>query len=342
MISTVAPSSLSSGVYSSSNGLNLNLLGNLNNFGGSILSNGTVNISAGGSNFNNVISSTGVVPVISGSSVSLTSQTGGFTNSGTITANTGNIAFSSPRTAQLNLNDTGGRLVANHGSINFTNPLISANQTLSLIGGDFLAKNGVNVNAGNGAAYININNINAPLNVSASSAHITAATANLILGTQNITGDPTYYNTAGDVTLSSDISTGGANLAIVAAGNIVESASATGDINLNSGGGAITLLAGFNFTASDSTTSGNPGNPTTILTVTGGSSTGGNIMGAMGNINLISNGGAIILAAHSNAQGQLGTVNIGNINSGSTGTGVNGNVTIYAGSFFNLGRRVIL
>ena len=314
------------GMITAANGLNLASLGNFNNTG-SIASNGAINITSAGS-VNNVSSAGAATANITGSSVNLLSQTGNFTNSGHITASTGNVAFSSPSTAALNLNNTGGQVIANKGEIDFTNPITNSSQTLSLVGGDYLALNAVNINAGNGEAYVNVNNITAPLNVSASSAHVTAATSDLILGKQCVTGDPTYYNTAGDVVFSNDISTNGANLAVVASQSIRGLNSSATDVTLDSGGGAITLIAGFAFTSSSGLSSGNPGGSSEVLTITGASTTGGGIYA----LNLISHGGNILAAANSGPPtSNFGTMQLGNINSGATGSGVNGNVTLIAG-----------
>ena len=128
---------------------------------GSILSNGAITVNATAS-INNIAPISGTasssattvtnsaaahLPTILGSSVNLNSQSGSFTNNGIITASKGDVSLSTPGNVALNLNNTDGQLVANQGSINFSNPLTSSSQTLSLIGGNYLAKNAVNINA---------------------------------------------------------------------------------------------------------------------------------------------------------------------------------------------------
>ncbi len=63
-----------------------------------------------------------------------------------------------------------------------------------------------------------VNELTGVVNTSGSAAHVSANTADLILGTQCLFGDPTYYNT-GNIIIGGDIKVSD-DLAIIAGGNI--------------------------------------------------------------------------------------------------------------------------
>lgn len=64
-----------------------------------------------------------------------------------------------------------------------------------------------------------VDRINGPISNTGSLAHISVNSGDLVLGTQTLSGDPTYFNSGGDITISS-ISGVDGDLAFVASGNI--------------------------------------------------------------------------------------------------------------------------
>ena len=120
------------------------------------------------------------------------------------------------------------------------------------------------------------------VNINAGSNYFIASTPVLNLGNIKITGDPTWFNTAGDVVISGAIDATGAspNIAILASGNIY-SITGAGSIDSSTaqttgnGRANIVLVAGASLTTSSSTSGTN--DTTTTVTVTGGNSGGGYI-----------------------------------------------------------------
>lgn len=130
-------------------------------------------------------------------------------------------------------------------------------------------------------------------------------------------GQGTIQNPDGDVVLSSPLKFNGQNLAILAAGNIVATSKATlidlssSKVTINSGnGGALTMIAGFDFTSSGAST----GPVSGTFTIGSATENGGSILLPNVKINtssLVSSGnlhaGAITAIAHG------GTVNSGSV-----------------------------
>jgi hypothetical protein len=201
------------------------------------------------------------------------------TNSGVISSVHSDVTFAS--TSTINLNSTGGSVKAANGDINFRAATYSGSGDININGGTFTSNN-VNLNAGSGNVNVNANSSSGRVNTVADTAHVTVNNGNLLLGNQDIKGDPTYYNTNGDVTILGTIKTNGNDLAIVASRNILtgnftneglDTSSTTGP------GGNVTLVAGANFTTDGAPTGNDDSRSTLTLTNSAfagnGSKTGG-------------------------------------------------------------------
>ncbi len=326
------------------NGLNLSILGNLTNQG-TVNSIGTLNVSA-----NQVanVSTNNHQAVMSAPIVNIYTASGNVTNSGQIIAGSGNVQFNTAAAQNININNTKGVIQALQGSIDVRDLAYAGNANLNLSGGDWLSQN-LNLNSGSGIATANIGNVTGAINTNAGEAHVLASTQNLIIGNTALSGDPSYFNTLGKVTIAGNLNFSGQDLAIVAKTNIVTAAGA-GSINTSSSignGGNITMIAGANFTSSGPAQGNN--NHATTLTVNGGTAAGGyidlsgNISGSGASINTLTsassavggNGGNISLVAYGGTAGQSGKVSLPTavtVTSGGSGSGNNGSVTVIAGA----------
>ncbi len=142
----------------------------------------------------------------------------------------------------------------------------------------------------------------------------------------------TIVNNGGDVTLPANLIFQGQSLAIIASGNVTTTGATLIDLSSTTGdGGDLTVLAGFNSTGTPAgniiTQTANP------VTVTGISSTGGNINLSGVTINTsstVGSAGDVLLLAQSpgNVAVNAGTVVVGNINA--TGA-VNGGLVVVGG-----------
>src|SRR5579875_3057328 len=309
LISSVVPSTLLANVANPLPHLNLvlNAVQNIYN-AGQIISSGSLTMSAGGRIVNALPAGmSGPGPLIQAvNNVNLVSNN--IFNSGLITSTLSNINVGPGLQQDLQIDNKLGTLSALQGAINFRDASFA------------------------GAA-----------NVSAGQAHVTTATNNLVLGTMNLSGDPTFFNTSGNVSISSNMVFSGQDLSIVASGNVATVASSL-SINTSSStsnGGNILIVAGANAT-SDGTT----------LTLTnsslaaGGSSTGGKIDFVTSPLSTFTsqglsggpgNAGNITLVAYAGSAAGSGTINLPTLNnltvrSGGYGTGNNGNVTLIAGA----------
>src|SRR5438132_11889443 len=104
-------------------------------------------------------------------------------------------------------------------------------------------------------------NITGWVNVHAGEAHVTASTPDLRLGTMELSGDPTFCNSAGNVIIGGNIGLGPADLAIVASRDIINNPAAT----TISGQGHITMIAGAQFTTDGPASSLNASDSATTL-----------------------------------------------------------------------------
>lgn len=334
--------------------LTLNITNALTNMG-AITSAGNLTVNAG-SIYNQLpAGASGVSPIMQAvNNLNLNATLGNLTNSGILAATTGNVNLSSLN--NLVVNNVNGSIQALMGNIN-VHQVDDILNTLNVnaTGGNWLSEQ-LNINAGYGVVDFNINDVTGQVNVNAAAANLGAATPNLNLGNINIQGDPTWFNTGGNVLLSGPIVASGAspNIAILASGNIVSVSGATviDSSSAQTGGnaGTITLVAGANFSAGSGS---GTNDTTTTLTINGGSTTGGGIYldgtaptGFSGTPSAITgltsagvgannSGGNITMVSYAGTGAGSGVVRLPSavtVTSGGSGTGANGSITILAGA----------
>ncbi|MCW5823809.1 MAG: S-layer family protein [Cyanobacteria bacterium TGS_CYA1] len=275
--------------------------------------------------------------------LNIMSSMGQITNSGALTAALGNINIASA--ANLALDNTSGMIQAMN-QINIGDVTNQSTRNIAITGGDLIASE-INSYAGGGAIDIAVNELQGTLNAKADVLHVTAATDNLVLGTVNCVGDPTFYNTSGNITISGS-QTFGETLAILASGSVL--AQAGGNFTLQAGnatqGFDINIFSGVTITPTNpNTPSGGTvpgGQATNTVAVTAGN--GGDIDFTGATVTISSrattidgsnkNAGNITLAAFSNAAANTGgrvllpSTTI--LDARADGSGSNGNVNIYA------------
>jgi hypothetical protein len=335
--------------------LTLNALQNIIN-AGTIRSSGALSLNAGGSIINALPAGiTGPSPVMQAmTNLNLSSAIGNITNSGIMSAMS-NINVIAQATRDLTINNVAGQLQAINGSINIRDALFTGKANTRLWGGDVIAKE-LNMFSGKGIATINVEKLTPLVNITAGEAHVTTASDILRLGSINLSGDPSFFNTAGDVEITSDLIFDGEKLAIVASGNIltgnyvgpnagpVISTNCTSCLSGN--GGDILMVAGADFTSNGPSVllPPPPGDTSSILTINGGNAAGGRIDLSVGDAltQLSSTGGStgggaggnIQLIAFAGNDGNSGTIKIPTAVTvdASGGTGANGNITMIAGA----------
>ena len=308
------------GLYSSA-GLNLNVAGNLVNQG-TITTPGTLNIAATGS-ISNI--SAAAQAVMAAQNINISVGSGNIVNSGLIqAANYLNFNTSSP-TTNLNINNTNGVLQA-LGSISPVSGLLEGGvinlrsndanielANVSVTGGTIDAASETNVFGKDMAVHVE--QIKGAINSTGSVSHVSVQKGDLLLGRQILSGDPTYYNAGGDITIS-DLTVVGGDLAIVASGDILTTGNTT--ISTTAADFSVFLSAGYNFTAvpdnsSSSFPANDPGDASSILTFDGTTNPGKNINPAGNSISIHTSGtGTVTMLAS-------GDINLGNglIDSGS-------------------------
>lgn len=323
LISGHLPSDGGAGIFASQS-LLINVAGNVINRG-SIMAPDVLTINAGGTISN--VSNAAQQAVISAGTVNLFTATGNIVNSGLIAASAANLNINAAL-SNLRIENTGGTISALNGAINVRDHSFTEKYDLIIAGGDLLSKT-LNLHAGEGTVNVNSNDITGAVNIYAGKAYLMASTPNLVLDTVTLTGDPIFYNTAGNIVLGA-LSTNGGDLAVLASGNV----SITGAINTTpaaaGAGGDVWIVAGANIAAVGAGVT-----PTTTgtFTITNGGG-GGNISATSiaTNAKTANNaGGGIQLIAYANgATG--GVINLtGGITSGGLGTGANGTVLAIAG-----------
>src|SRR5262249_6762901 len=157
----------------------------------------------------------------------------------------GNVSFNTLPASALVLNNSGGQVVANAGTINFRTPQFSLKSATTVNSG-LMSAQAVNVFGGNGTVNVTCDQINGVVNVNGGKALVTASSGTLNIGTMNLSGDPTIVNTDGSVNLTGNLTIAGGDLAILAKDNITASASVN-SISTNGGtgrGGDIYIAAG--------------------------------------------------------------------------------------------------
>lgn len=316
--------------------LNFNAVNNIVN-AGTIASAGNLSMTAG-STITNAAAQANLAAMLSAvNSVSLAASN--IVNSGIITAMQGNINLASRLSSDLIVNNLSGQLSALNGMINVRDAIFAGNYNTILGGGNWLSKE-LNIFSGDGIVDVNVNDILGTVNINAGCAHVQAATNNLLLGSLIITGDPTYYNTLGSITLTGPVSTtSGQNLAFAARQDITVSGNIS-TIASSPTNGTLIFIAGANITGptplADTQINNNTANTVTIASG-GGSTTGGaiNLTGA-GNTITTSGGNLIMVAFSGSGAGSAltpGSISVAqSISTGSSGSSSNGSVTIIAGA----------
>lgn len=328
-ITTIVPADILKQISPQAGTVDLWLMSLTNVFNaGSITSSGQVNVIAQGSIVNQLpagYSGPAATPIIMGmTGTNLYSASGTIVNSGIISSLLGNVTFSTAIGRDLVLNNIGGQVLANAGSIGFFNP--SSKQLLEIMGGLLQAQT-IELAAGNGHARLSVDELQGLLNVSAGTAQIVSKGGTLNLGALNLTGDPTIANSTGDVVLNSNLVLPGQDLAILASGSI-RTAAGVNLIDLSStaafpNSGNLHVIAGYDFSQSGETyTIGSP------------SETGGSVL--LGGVQIktegasFGNGGNVTILAHDGTASDLptpGIINIGSIST-SSGVGAAGDVKI--------------
>lgn len=267
LFSSVLPASLSGGLNAMPQfNLSLTAINQIVN-AGTISSSGSLSMNAGAQIIN-----TGVMTAAQ--NVSVLSQIGNIVNSGVISAAAGNLNISTLASQNLIVNNINGLLESVMGNINFSVPNSLNKINMSVLGGDLVARE-LNFSAANGIVDVDTGRLEGLVNIESCGAHVTASTDNLQLGQMNIIGDPTFYNTGGDLTINSNLNfapvqfqSSPVALAILAAGNI-SAANGVTTISTNTApssapsnwpgsnpAGSIWIIAGVNFSASP--TDGSP------------------------------------------------------------------------------------
>jgi hypothetical protein len=189
-------------------------------------------------------------------------------NHGTIASLNSNVNFASNE--NLLVDNSGGTISAPNGDINFRTPDFVGKQDLNIVGGQAAARN-FNLYSGDGHVKVDMDRIDAAVNIQAGTSVVTAHGGNLQVNSVKLSGDPAFFNTAGDVTITGNWVFPGQDLAIVASHDVlvsgpngsnfqISTANAVGD------GGDITVVAGARFTSVGS-----------LLSIQGASDTGGQI-----------------------------------------------------------------
>ena len=294
--------------------------------------------------------------IASGASVGLASNTGVITNSGLVSAASGSITLNAPASIDLNITANGGTFKALIGDINIRETNYVGTAGANITGGNYLSNN-LNINSGTGTVNGRLGQVSGNVNTAAAVEHLTADSAVLTLGKQSISGDPTYANT-GDIDIAGPITVSGANLAIVAGGNVI---STSANASITDNGGDVLIIAGgvvSGGSTGGATISGtNPaGAAAASVAVALSGGTGGSIDFSGGNggtqstaalaidtSNVNGSGGNVTLVALSNNAGtnggsvafNNGNANLNIIDTHGTVAGasaVSGNVSVFAGS----------
>ncbi len=342
ILSTILPTALQASLNPALMNLTLNLsaINNIVN-AGTISSSANLNLYAGGSITNaGVNGATAVMQAMQ--NLNMTAMSGQIQNSGVMAAMLGNINVQTATMANLTLNNTNGVMQALNGQINIRNIMDIAKVNTTLTGGDFISRQ-LNVFSGDGSADMNVNNISGLLNITAGQAHVSTISQNLSLGSMNLSGDPTFFNT-GDIQITGDILVG-ERLSIISGQDIYIPNGATVNsitARTTNSGFDITIVAGANITTGTNPTSTVTGSPpsgaaTTVVTINGASGTGGDIDFSAAPSLLIDSqgasfgpGGDITLAAYGTAIGGGHVIMPGTIRS--TGSTTIGDITVLAGA----------
>ncbi len=308
---------------------------------GTIASSGSLDLSAGHSIKNE--SSTAVLRAHNDLSLSAPN----LINSGSIESLNGSVGIDAPSSI-LNVNNAGGTIQALQGSINIRSAQYSDIFDTTISGGNLLSHD-LNLNSGGGVMTVDVQELTGRVSQTGTAAHLTANTADLELGAICLTGDPTFFNTAGNINIAGNITVAEA-LTIIAKGNITSANNVKISALTGNQGFPITLIAGANITSTtggtNQTTVGpippaNPNNGSVTIDASKASTTGGNIIlgsnvvitTAPTNIGISNSGATVTLAAYS-ASAATGKIDISGASISTGGTGflaTNGDVNVFAG-----------
>lgn len=343
LISSVLPGNLTSDSYRSKVDLELNARGDLTNLG-TIESSGNLTlvsqlaptVSSNSPATSSTLTNSGTISAQD--SVFITANN--LNNSGTISAVNGGVSINGSPTLAINVNNTNGTISALNGAINVRNASYKGTFNNNITGGDLLSKE-VNLFAGNATNEVAVNELTGIVSQTGLAGHVSAATDDLKIGSTCLTGDPTYYNTAGNISITADLVVGEA-LTLIASGNIFSTDGTRVEARSASQGFDITMIAGANITSPGSGGGSTvpTGGVTGLVTFDGASMNGGSIVLGTSTINssptgTTGNGGNINLFAF---KGSVGGVTSGRIDanaatliSSGAGSGTNGNVTVIGG-----------
>ncbi len=260
-------------------------------------------------------------------------------NQSVMSSLTGNINITALAAQQnLVINNVLGSLNAANGVINVRNDAQTGAGNVTMIGGALDSREN-NFFSWRGDVNINAGDIEGLLNITAGEAHVQTANGVLQLGNIDLSGDPTFFNTNGDVVINSPLVFHGQDLAVIASGNVI-TAPGAGAIDTSSTGnaGSITIVAGATlsvFGASGPVLPPSAGDTDSAVFVT-------SVVLGSGNIDLSS--GTPISSLNSRSSGANGgtvTLVAGNtitlpgaltITTGGSGQFKNGDVRILAGA----------
>ncbi len=244
IISSILPSALQAQLTSSISNLSLGLTAaqNLIN-SGIITSANNLALTAGSSIQNTTAAGASLAVLQATNAVNLICSQ--ISNTGLIASLNSNINMSTAGIANLLVQNSGGRFSAPNGVINVRDSSFVSKVNTDILGGVLDTKQ-LNIFATGGDANIALDSLTGVLNLTACNAHTSVSSGNLTLGNLSLTGDPDFYNLGGDVTLLGTINTLGAPLAVVAGGSILTTSFSP--VSITTGGGALTLVAGANFT----------------------------------------------------------------------------------------------
>ncbi len=315
--------------------LTLDAAGNLNN-AGTISSTSGLTLSAG-----NTITNYGSIKADGDVGFAASNVN----NRGSISSTTGNVNLSGSNAA-LVIDNRRGTISALSGAINLRDSAYNGDANSMIVGGDLLSKQ-FNMHAGQGTAVADVKQLTGVVSQTGNAAHLTASTDLLTIGESCLTGDPTYFNTAGSILINGNL-TAAENLVVVASGNITGSGVVIQAGDATTTGFDITLIAGADFTNQGGNNRSTLSNGD--LTGAGAVSLSGKASRTGGNITLsgVSSVLAHAITPGANANGgnvqmfafdgrglegkSAGTIDLGNatVNTSGAGTGNNGNIQLVA------------
>ncbi len=278
--------------------------------------------------------------IVTSGNLTLTSDTGFLSNSGSIKSTGGNIAITSgDSTKSINVQATGGRFDA-AGHINIRDEAYRGSGGVNLNGGDYHSKS-LNIFSGEGVIEGLVGEVSGQLNSVAGIEHFYASTELLKIGNNCITGDPTFANSAGGIVIQGK-NTFGEAVAFLANGDIT----ADGTAQIVAKGFNVYMVAGAALSVSagpeTTTVPGSEIGAGTTATVDFNNGNGGNIDLTGSSVATIidtssstGNAGNVVLAARANGLigGQIKLSQTSLIDASSTfADGDGGNVSSFAGA----------